>query len=77
MLLTKPRPAPRNERGCRPTQVIWRRSYAGDSATVRGWVGRDAEKLLKIVAGYQEAEDKLAGYSEEVTVVMIRRVDSG
>lgn len=36
----------------------------------------EAKELLKISASYQEAEDKLAGYAEEVRVGTIARRQS-
>lgn len=33
----------------------------------------EARELLKIAAGFQEAEDKLAGYAEEVKASVITR----
>ncbi|WP_130908314.1 hypothetical protein [Pseudomonas sp. Sample_16] len=37
----------------------------------------EAKELLRIAAGFQEAENKLAGYAEEVRGGRIIRADSG
>ncbi|RON86786.1 hypothetical protein [Pseudomonas fluorescens] len=37
----------------------------------------DAKELLRIAAGFQETEDKLAGYAEEVKAGVILRRKAG